>query len=95
MRVFLNLDGVEVEIPNFDIHNAVLPCVGDCWESPTEEDIKYRLKRCYMRVKNIKKMGDDGKLREVGIPPKTRFKVVSKLFKMMDCREAVITMEKV
>ena len=94
MRVFLILDGVEVEIPNFDIHNAVLPSVGDYWESPTEEDIKYRLERGYMRVKNIKKMGDDGKLSEVGIPPNIKFKVTKRLFKMMDCREVVLTMEK-
>ena len=94
MRVFLNLDDVKVEIPNFDIHNVELPRVGDYWESPSQEDIKYRLERGYMRVVNVRKMGNDGKLREVGIPPNTKFKVTKRLFKMMDCREVVLTMEK-
>ena len=94
MRVFLILDDIKVEIPNFDIHNAELPRTGDYWESPSQEDIDYRKERGYMRVTCVKKMGDDGKLREVGIPPNTKFKVTKRLFGKMDCREVVLTMEK-
>lgn len=93
MRVFVNLDGVKVEIPNFDIHNAVLPSVGDHWTSPSRESIDYRIERGYMKVTCKKVVGDDGRLKEVGIPPDTEFRVTARRFGKMDFREVVICME--
>lgn len=83
MRVTICIDKKTfVEIPNFDVHNAVLPTVGDCWESPSQEDIAFRIERGYMKV--------SGELH-----PERLYKVVSRVFYKMDCREVYLKLESI
>jgi hypothetical protein len=81
MRVAISIDKKTfIEIPNFDVHNAVLPSVGDCCESPSQDDIDFRVKSGYMVV--------TGELH-----PDRLYKVVSRVFYKMDSREVFLKME--
>lgn len=66
------------EIPNFDIHNAILPEQGDGWEMPNKEELDYMIEKNRIVFK------------EGSIEPNSLWLVTYRRFNEIDCRSGHI-----
>lgn len=66
------------EIPNFDIHNAILPMQCDEWKMPDKEELDYMIEKNRIIFK------------EGSIEPNSLWAVSRRRFNGIDCRSGLI-----